>query len=150
MVQTFRCNSKEYDFILLTNSLDEDLKTGNGEKQSFYQQFNKIINIDTVVLLKFNNKSVGCGCFKEYDNSTVEIKRMYISPEYRGKGYSKVILGELENWAKELGYQRAILETGTQNTKAITLYQSFGYKPTENYGQYSKVDSSACFEKLLQ
>ncbi len=149
MVQIFRCNSEEKDFINLAKRLDEDLEKGNGDKQSFYQKFNKILNIDTVILLKDGEVAVGCGCFKEYDEISVEIKRMYLLPAYRGIGYAKMLLGELEHWAKELGYHKAVLETGSHNTKAVTLYQNYGYHQTKNYGQYANVETSVCFEKLL-
>lgn len=149
MVQIFRCNSEEDGFIDLTKRLDEDLKKGNGDKESFYQKFNKINSIDTAILLKDGDVTVGCGCFKEHDEFSVEIKRMFILPEYRGKGYAKMVLSELEHWAKELGYQKAVLETGNHNTKAVTLYQNYGFHRTENYGQYANVETSVCFEKLL-
>ena len=95
------------------------------------------------------DKAVGIGAYKEYDSQTVEIKRMYTVPEYRGKGIAKAILTELELWAKEEGYTVAILETGYMQKDAIGLYQKLGYQITENFGQYIGIENSVCLKKNL-
>jgi putative acetyltransferase len=84
---------------------------------------NKIETCETVVIIKEDNNIIGCGCFKEYNEDTAEIKRMYLDTHYRGQGKSKKILGELEGWAKELGYKYTILETGIKQQEAIGLYR---------------------------
>jgi GNAT superfamily N-acetyltransferase len=86
---------------------------------------------------------------KEYDKSTMEIKRMYVPIEMRGKGIAVAVLNDLECWAKELGYVRCVLETGDKMLEAIGLYKKSGYKIIKNYGQYENVVSSICFEKEL-
>ena len=50
------------------------------------------------------NKPIGCGAFREYDLKRIEIKRMFVHPEYRNKGIGLDILNELELWASELNY----------------------------------------------
>ncbi len=57
------------------------------------------------------------------------------------------MLGELERWAQQLGYQRCVLETGKKQPEAIALYTRRGYHLIPNYGQYVGVESSVCFEK---
>jgi GNAT superfamily N-acetyltransferase len=71
---------------------------------------------------------------------------MFTLPEHRGKGIGFKILGELEKWAKEEGYTRAVLETGYLQKDAIHLYQKAGYEITENYGQYIGVENSVCMK----
>jgi GNAT superfamily N-acetyltransferase len=75
---------------------------------------------------------------------------MYTLPEYRGKGIAKLILNELENWAREEGYAASILETGHLQKDAIGLYQKLGYKVIPNFGQYIGVENSVCMEKNLK
>ena len=70
-------------------------------------------------------------------------------PEARAKGLASLILGELENWALELGFEKCILETGRMQPEAIALYEKNGYYRTTNYGQYTGVENSLCFEKNL-
>ncbi|WP_232235991.1 GNAT family N-acetyltransferase [Nocardia sp. BMG51109] len=57
-----------------------------------------------------------------------EIKRMYVEPDLRGRGYGKRILAELERAAADAGATRAILETGTRSVAAFALYQREGYE----------------------
>ena len=64
-------------------------------------------------------------------------------------GESYKILAELETWAKELGFQKCILETGNNQPEAIRLYQKCNYKIIPNYGQYEGVETSFCFEKVI-
>jgi len=150
MIQLLRTDSTHPDFIHLVKYLDADLAIRDGEDHSFYNQFNKIDRIKYVVIAYENNTSLGCGAIKEYDPSAMEVKRMYVSPESRGKGIASQILGELEKWAKEMNYAKCILETGKKQPEAIRLYEKNGYKITPNYGQYTGIENSVCFEKALR
>ena len=60
------------------------------------------------------------------------------------------ILISLEKWASELGYKKAILETGKGQPEAIALYQKAGYQIIENYGPYKGLDNSVCMGKNIQ
>jgi putative acetyltransferase len=79
----------------------------------------------------------------------MEVKRMYTSPESRGKGTAAQVLNELEKWAAELYCKKCVLETGKRQPEAIGLYQKGGYKIIPNYGQYAGIENSVCFEKEL-
>lgn len=120
-----------------------------GELQLQYNPHNKLVELDTALLGYVDGKPAACGCFKVVDERTVEIKRMYVDREYRGKSYSVALLQSLEAWAAELGYSRAILETGNKQPKAIGLYKKCGYSIIENYGPYVNMESSVCMEKIL-
>jgi GNAT superfamily N-acetyltransferase len=56
---------------------------------------------------------------------------------------------ELENWAKELGYKKCILESGIRYIEAVKFYQKKGFQRIENYEQYKGKENSICFEKTL-
>lgn len=130
--------------------LDADLKLRDGEEHAFYSQFNKIDKIKNAVVYYANDQPVGCGAFKEYDTTTVEIKRMFVQPEFRGKGIAGTILKELEHWAAEINYSLAILETGKRQPEAIALYQKAGYTIIPNFGQYENVENSVCMKKGIK
>jgi putative acetyltransferase len=149
MIELKRTNSTNTDFQSLVVLLDTDLRIRDGEDHSFYAQFNKIDNIKNVVVCYIDNMAVGCGAFKEYEKGRAEIKRMYVSPEFRGKGIGLKILNELESWASEFNFSECILETGKMQPEAIALYQKAGYKLIKNYGQYENVDNSVCMAKLI-
>jgi GNAT superfamily N-acetyltransferase len=106
-------------------------------------------DIKTAVLIYANDEAVACGCFKEKDRSTVEIKRMFVKKNFRGLGLSKLVLQELENWAMELGYSFAVLETSIHFDTAKKLYQTNGYNIIENYPPYVGLEESVCMRKAL-
>ena len=149
MIKLVRTNSENRDFIELVKFLDADLALVDGKDHAFYSQFNKIDNIRYVIVAYENEKAVGCGAIKEYEKHTMEVKRMYVSPESRKKGIASEILKELEKWAYELSSSKCILETGKRQQEAIGLYQKSGYKLIPNYGQYAEIENSLCFEKIL-
>lgn len=144
-----RTDSNNPDFQKLVILLDADLKERDGDEHTFYAQFNKIATIRNVVVCFVDDKAIGCGAFKEYDESKVEIKRMFVLPEYRGHGIAIKILKELELWAAELNYREYILETGKKQPEAIHLYQKAGYCVMHNYGQYINVENSVCMMKTV-
>ena len=144
-----RTTSDNPDFSHLVAQLDAYLRILDGDDHEFYAQFNKTNLLKNALICYDKDKAVGIGAYKEYDSQTVEIKRMYTVPEYRGKGIAKAILTELELWAKEEGYTVAILETGYMQKDAIGLYQKLGYQITENFGQYIGIENSVCLKKNL-
>ena len=148
-MQFTRTNSDNIDFQKLVEALDADLKIRDGEDNAFYSQFNKITAIKHAIVAYDNDLPVGCGAIKQFSDDTMEVKRMYILPSTRGYGIATSILGELEVWAKELNYNRCILETGQKQPEAIALYKKEGYQNIPNYGQYEGIKNSVCFEKVL-
>ena len=144
-----RTNAEHPDFIELVKYLDAELAERDGADHSFYAPFNTISSIKHVVLAFENENPVGCGAIKAYGPDAMEIKRMYVLPEHRGKGIAAEILSELEHWAAELAIDRCVLETGQKQPEAIALYTKSGYRLIPNYGQYEGVENSLCFEKKL-
>jgi putative acetyltransferase len=150
MIKLIRTNSENKDFIELVKCLDSDLAVRDGEDHPYYAQFNKIDKIKHVVVAYENESPIACGAIKEYTPKIMEIKRMYTSPEYRGKGIATKILAELERWATELSYKECILETGSRQPEAIALYKKNEYESIQNYGQYIGMENSVCFKKKLE
>ncbi len=144
-----RTASEDEDFRSLVVLLDKDLSIRDGDEHSFYAQFNKIQHIKNVIVCYVNEIAIGCGAFKEYEPGKVEIKRMFVLPEYRGHGIGLLILKELELWAAELNYPECILETGKKQPEAIKLYEKAGYTLIKNYGQYEHVENSVCMSKTI-
>src|SRR5512142_1759325 len=99
MIRMIRTTSDNHDFIELVKHLDADLAERDEKDHAFYAQFNKIDKIKYVIVAYENDKPISCGAIKEYARDTREVKRMYTSPESRGKGISSQVLRELERWA---------------------------------------------------
>lgn len=149
MITLKRRDSADEDFIFLVKKLDADLAIRDGEDHSFYSQFNKVDKIRHTVVAFEDGAPIGCGAIKEFDQNTMEVKRMYTSPEGRGMGVASSVLRELEKWATEMSYSKCVLETGKRQPEAIAFYKKNGYKIIPNYGQYIGIENSVCFEKEL-
>lgn len=150
MINLLRTDSDNADFRDLVALLDADLAVRDGAEHSFYAQFNKIDKIRHVVVAYENEKAVGCGAIKEYEENVAEIKRMFVRENERGRGIAKLILTELENWAWELAFSECVLETGVKQPEAIALYIKNGYGIIPNYGQYAGVENSVCMKKSIE
>lgn len=100
--------------------------------------------------------AMACGGWRAHDGSDpefrhgdVEIKRMYVAEQARGRGLARAVLADLEHRAAGAGYRRMVLETGLQQPEAITLYRSSGYTEIEKFGVYRDDADSLCLAKAL-
>lgn len=149
MRSILRTDSSNADFQTLVKQLDADLAIRDGDEHAFYDQFNKIDRLKHVVVIYDNEKAVACGAFKEFAAGIIEIKRMFVLPSERNKGYASAVLKELEKWAAEMGYEKCILETGVKQFEAIGLYHRNNFSRIPNFPPYEKMKNSLCFQKLL-
>lgn len=92
---------------------------------------------------------VAMGGLRRFDSHTVEVKRMYVRPEFRGRGLSRLVLAHLEALAVEMGARRLVLETGDRQPEAMRLYETSGYQRVEPFGHYRCSPESAHFGKTL-
>lgn len=144
-----RTTPSDADLRYLVALLDAELRASNGDVQDILDQFNLIGESFKVIIAYSGSAPIACGCFKDFEAGAVEIKRMFVHKDHRRSGLATTVLGELESWARELGYERAVLETGTRLTGAVNLYKTNGYKVRPQYGQYVDMDYSVCMEKSL-
>jgi GNAT superfamily N-acetyltransferase len=94
--------------------------------------------------------AVGCGAVRRLDDTTAEIKRMYVDPSVRGRGIGRALLEALEREARLVGVTTIVLETGTRLASAIKLYVAMGYARIPLFGEYlSSPNTSLCFGKSL-
>ncbi len=149
MIQIIRTDSNNPDFRALIPVLDRELRANYDDSMDFYDQHNVIEDNRHVILAYEGDDAIGCGCFKEFNGMSAEMKRMFVRPEYRGKGVSKIVLSALEEWAKEMGYKASVLETGTKQEIAMELYKKAGYLLIENFPPYVDMPESICFGKEL-
>ena len=88
----------------------------------------------------------GCGGMKAIDNRHAEIKSMRVAPEHRGKGLASFILEHILQEAKNKGFNRLSLETGSMDffIPARKLYQNYGFIECAPFGEY-KEDPNCVF-----
>ena len=149
LIKIERTNSENENFRKLVLKLEEYLTYTDEDAHSECRQYNKLETIKHTVVAYIDGEAIGCGAIREFDRNTVEIKRMFVSENARKQGVGTKILSELEEWAKELGFEKSVLETGNMLPEAVRLYKKSNYTQIPNYGQYKSMEKSICFSKKL-
>jgi GNAT superfamily N-acetyltransferase len=136
--------------LALVAELDAELGTRYPGLPAHGLRDRDLANPLTVFLIgRFGGDIVACGATRSVEDGVAEIKRMYVRPAMRGRGFSKQILRALEETAATAGAERLILETGNRQPEAVSLYQSLGYTAIPAYGEFTASPNSRCFEKRL-
>lgn len=148
-IKVVKTTSENPDFIALIKTFDAFLWERYPELKKDYWGNNIIEFNDDVVLIYLDEKAVASGCFKKYNETTVELKRMFVSPEARGLGLAQQVIKELEIEARKKGFESMILETLYKQIEAISLYQKVGFEIVENYEPYIGLKNSVCMSKSL-
>jgi GNAT superfamily N-acetyltransferase len=102
------------------------------------------------VAYEHGGTAVGCGGLRELGDGAGEIKRMYVTPPWRGSEFATSLLKVLEDWARGQGWRCLRLETGDRQPDAVRFYTRSGYERIPNFGAYAGVEASRCFERLLR
>ncbi len=144
-----KTTSENPDFVFLTGTFDAYLWNRYPELKKDYWGNNLIEFNANVLIVYLDEKPVACGCFKKYNEKSVELKRMFVLPEARGLGLARLVIKELEAEAKNQGFEVLILETLYKQTEAINLYQKTGFKIVENYEPYVGLSNSVCMSKSI-
>ena len=92
---------------------------------------------------------VGFGALRQLGPDTAEIKRMYVLPEWRGRGVSALVSAGLEDHTREWGRSVLRLETGPKQPEAVRFYEKSGYLRIPNFGPYAADPTSLCYERVL-
>jgi GNAT superfamily N-acetyltransferase len=148
-INVVKTTSENPDFLFLIETFDGFLWERYPELKKDYWGNNLIEFNSNVFLVYLDDKPVASGCFKKYNNDTVELKRMFVLPEARGLGLAQLVIKELETEAKSQGFQTMILETLYKQIEAIGLYQKVGFRIVENYEPYVGLSNSVCMSKSI-
>lgn len=99
--------------------------------------------------MKSPEQAIGCIALRNFatrdDVKTCELKRLYLTPESRGLGVSKLLMDVVLAQARELRYQEMLLDTLKSMTPARRLYEKYGF---EEIGSYYESCEGAVFYKL--
>ena len=122
---------------------------GGLKKREGYVQYNLSSAIPDVLIAYEDGKAVGCAGLKKYSEEDIEIKRVWVEPDFRGKGIAFSMMQYLEKKALQKGFQRMILQTRPVMEDAISLYRKLGYSFIDNYPPYDRLEGAVCMAKSL-
>ncbi|WP_407319354.1 GNAT family N-acetyltransferase [Isoptericola halotolerans] len=119
-------------------------------------------SIVVTLLARVDGVAVGCGSIRDVSGTddgrgrgathpaaTGEVKRVYVLDGHRGRGLARQLMAGLERAARQAGFRRLVLETGTAQPEALALYAALDYVPVESYGRYAAEADQRCFGKDL-
>ena len=86
-----------------------------------------------LLLAFYNEQPAGCMALRKIDTGSCEMKRMFVYPEFQGKGIGWALTNAIIAEARKIGYSSMKLDTSWRQVEAQKLYESFGFKKTEAY-----------------
>jgi putative acetyltransferase len=95
---------------------------------------------------------LGVGAIRRLDDTQAELKAMHTRAEARGQGVGQAMLAHLLRVARDRGYHRVNLETGTMAAfaPARAMYRKAGFRPCPPFGAYTVNPYSVCMTLALQ
>jgi putative acetyltransferase len=99
----------------------------------------------TFFSLRAGGAVLGVGALKRIDDGHAEVKSMHTVQEARGRGVGRALVEHLIEVARERGYRRVSLETGSGPAfaPARRLYSGAGFEPCEAFGDYRPSPNSS-------
>jgi putative acetyltransferase len=90
-----------------------------------------------LLLALLDGQRAGCGALRQIDSQTCEMKRMFVYPQFQGRGVGRALAETLIREAKVAGYSTIRLDTSFRQTEALHLYQSLGFQQIDPYYEVS-------------
>lgn len=106
--------------------------------------------IVSLLALSEAGEPVGCVAARwspDHGPGVAVIKRLYVVPEHRRQGHARVMMGSLERACERMGAIQLVLETGTEQPEAVSLYRRIDYKPVAHFGQWAGGEDLICLGK---
>lgn len=128
-LESIRILFREYqDFIgisLCFQSFEEELDSLPGKYS--------IRNNGNLYLAESDDQPVGCVAFYRIDETTCELKRLFVRPAFQKLGMGRSLMERAIKDAADCGYQTMILDTLRRLERAGRLYQQLGFEEIEPY-----------------
>lgn len=86
-----------------------------------------------LLLAMENDRPAGCVALRRVNDHACEMKRMFVYPEYHGRGVGRALADAVIESARVLGYRSMVLDTSIHQAEAQRLYRRIGFEPIEPY-----------------
>lgn len=86
-----------------------------------------------LLLAERDNRVVGCVALRPLPDGACEMKRMFVSPDYHGKGVGLLLGQAIIKEARGIGYRTMMLDTGPAQREAQGLYHKLGFRTVQPY-----------------
>jgi putative acetyltransferase len=86
-----------------------------------------------LILAWQGGQTVGCVGVRRFDESVCEMKRLYVREVVRGSGTGRRLAQAVIEAARDLGYQKMVLDTLASMSAARALYGTLGFKEIPAY-----------------
>jgi len=92
----------------------------------------------TFFSFRVEGELLGVGALKQLDERHAELKSMHTAEAARGGGIGRAMLDHLMSVARDRGFRRVSIETGSMAAFAAarSLYASAGFQPCGPFGDY--------------
>ena len=84
-------------------------------------------------LAYFDNQLAGCIGLKKIDSANCEMKRLYVRPQFRGKHIGNVLIQQIIDDARKIGYAHMLLDTLPFLQSAVRMYKRLGFYEIQRY-----------------
>lgn len=147
-------DSNHPDFIYLKEKmedfLDDAYAKADGTRRKTYRQNDKSLELSSAYIAYDGENPVGICGFRMKDETTAELKKVYVLPEYSSGGIASSLISLVEEIARLAGAKRIILKTGEPLRKAVDLYLRLNYSFIDKYSPYEQDETAICMGKQLE
>jgi putative acetyltransferase len=103
----------------------------------------------TLFVARANGGAVAMGALRRHQGGLAEVKRMYTLPSHQKRGIGRAILHRIEQLARDEGYRRLVLETGSNFDAALHVYERAGFTTCDPVLDYPPSPWTAFYSKSL-
>ncbi len=107
-------------------------------RHSFYNDIGNAFEV--FYCLTADDKVIGTVALKKIDDSSVELKALYLDSKYRGKGLGSRLMDKAIDEAKARGFKSIVLDSMSKYKDALRLYEKYGFRNTERFNDNEYAD----------
>ncbi len=138
------------ELITLITQLDAYQEALYPAESNHTESIDNLSQVTTVVYIaKLEGLIVGCAILTLPETPYPEVKRVFVSPNYRGRGIALLLMNAILEKSNTLKLKNIYLETGVYQPEAIRLYQRLGFELTSQFGHYQSDPLSVYMVKSL-